>query len=377
LSEVRAEEPRAHTREVRVLCVLGVMDRGGAEVQTIELMHRLRESRYRFDVCTLAGRGGACDADIRALGGEVFQCPLKPAMTFPLRFLRLLIRGRYDVVHSQVHQFSGFLLTLARLAGVPHRIAHIRSTYDGRPDTWRRRRFRVAMRNLMNLNASRIIGVSASTLEALWGPAWSCDRKKVVVYDGLELRRFKSNWDRAATRAELNVSAEAQIVIHVGRFVAAKNHAALLPIARALRVRRPRAVLVLAGDGPLRPTFERAVGEQGLSGMVRVLGTRTDVPRLLHASDVLVLPSLWEGLGDVMLEALAAGVPVVASPIPSVLEVSGLVAGITTAEPSAPVEFACAIDNALKDSSERQRFPFPVEFTVEVSARRIVECYGA
>jgi glycosyltransferase involved in cell wall biosynthesis len=365
------------TREVRVLHVLGVMDRGGAETRTVELMHQLRESRFRLDVCTLSGRRGFYDDEIRRLGGQVLPCPLEPTITFPLRFMMLLRRGRYDIVHSQVHQFSGYLLTLARFIGVRHRIAHIRSTSDGQDDTWSRRRYRRAMRALMDLNASRIIGVSASALHSLWGSAWSTDRKKVVVYDGIEPSRYEPRWDRRATRAELNVSADAEVVVHVGRFVRAKNHAALLPIARALHMRRPNAVLVLAGDGPLRPSIERGVARKGLSGMVRMLGARSDVPRLLHASDVLVFPSLWEGLGDVVIEALAAGIPVVANPIPSVLEVARHAPGITTADPSDSAGFARAIDSVLQEPPSLRGLPFPPEFTAKVSARRIVECYSA
>jgi glycosyltransferase involved in cell wall biosynthesis len=167
--------------------------------------------------------------------------------------------------------------------------------------------------------------------------------------------------------------------MHVGNFTPAKNHAALIVIADALLARRRDMVFVLVGDGPLRPTVEAEVDARGLASFFRFAGTRDDVPALLHAADVVVLPSHWEGLPGVVLEALASGRPVVASPIAPVREIAGYTDGIRLVDPAEPDAFARAIDETLgaipaAPQAPRPR-PLPSIFATETSMQRLLECY--
>src|SRR5437867_3557767 len=110
----------------KVLHVFGLMGRGGAELRTIDLMQEEALRRFRFHYATLGRGAGSLDDTIRALGGDVYPCPLGPA--FPWRFRRLLRTGRFDIVHSHVHYFSGYILRLAAQEGIGARIAHFRTT---------------------------------------------------------------------------------------------------------------------------------------------------------------------------------------------------------------------------------------------------------
>jgi glycosyltransferase involved in cell wall biosynthesis/O-antigen/teichoic acid export membrane protein len=377
-----AGKDRAQPLPVRVLHVFGSMDRGGAETRTLEIMRRVDGAAYRFDFCVLTGRPGAHAAEIAALGGTVLPCPLAPAPSFPLRLHCLLRAGRYDVVHSHVHQFSGIVLMVARLAGVRTRIAHLRSAHDGRSDALARRLYRATMRRLVDHAATTVIGVSASAMEAFWGAQWERDARRLVIYNGIEAGRFAGARDASATdaagiRAALAIAPETRVVLHIGNFTPAKNHGALIAAAAVIGARRRDVVFVLVGDGALRSTIETAVEARGLGAGFRFTGSRDDVPALLRAADLLVLPSRWEGLPGVVLEALASGLPVVASPIGPVREIAGLAQGIRLADPARPEIFAAAIDETLGRTSERTPVatPLPAIFATETSMRRLLECY--
>ena len=376
-----ADEPRSATTPRRVLHVFGAMDRGGAETRTLEVMRRLDGAAYRFDFCVLSGRPGAYADEIAALGGSVVPCALAPGLTFPFRLHRLLRRGGYDVVHSHVHQFSGVVLAVARLAGVPTRIAHLRSAHDGRADTTLRQIYRSLTRGLVDAHATTVIGVSTSALESFFGAGWAHDARRRVIYNGVDTRRFTlataASNDRTSLRRELGIAPAAPLVLHVGNFTPAKNHAALVSIARALRARRPDAVFVLVGDGALRPTIAAGVDAAGLGAAFRFAGARDDVPSLLHAADVLVLPSLWEGLPGVVLEALASGCPIVASPIAPVREIAAHAAGIRLADPEDPARFAAVITETIGGAADvSTRAPrLPAIFATETAMARLLECY--
>lgn len=361
---------------LRVLHVFGAMDRGGAETRTLEILRRLDREQYAFDFCVLSGEPGAYAPEIRACGAAVVPCALRPgAASFPLRFWHLLAAGRYDAVHSHVHHFSGILLCLARMAGVRTRIAHVRVTSDGRESTLRRRAYRAAMLRLIDRHATRVIGVSEAAMDAFWGPPWRDDPRKIVIYNGVETDRFAIGGGAPDVRREFGVPDGARVIVHVARFDPEKNHRALLAIARALIAGRRDVVFLLVGDGALRQQIRDDVEASGLAPWFRFAGARDDVARILAAADAFVFPSLWEGLPGAVLEALAAGLPVVASPLPGVLEIARRVPGLVTADPSDPAAFAARIAEALDGGSGVARPRLPRLFSTAASMERMLACY--
>lgn len=307
---------------IRVLQVFAGTNRGGTELRTLDVMRHLDRARFRMDYCVLSGRPGTLDEEIRALGGEVFPCRL--GLSFSWRFGRLLHAHRFDVVHAHVHHFAGWILRLAAHSGVPVRVAHFNSSHDGRADTLRRRLQRRVMCRWIDRHATHVLAVSEAAMEEAWRPDWRDDRRCAVVYDGLPVIPFEGPADRAGVRKEFGWPLECPLAIHVGRLAPPKNHGRLLAVFRAWRQRRPEARLLVVGSGPppAQDLLRRQVGALGLEEGVALAGERTDVARLLKASDVLVFPSLWEGLPGAVLEACAAGTPVVASDLATVREVA-------------------------------------------------------
>lgn len=308
---------------VRVLHVFGAMDRGGAEMRTLEVMRRVDRSRVALEFCALSGRAGSLDDEIRGLGGEVHACRLDAG--FAPRFVELVRRREVDVVHSHVHLTSGLILAIARLAGVRRAIAHFRSTSDDRGEGLARRAYRAAMRQLIDRSATQILGVAAGVLDAAW-PGWRDDPRCRVIYSGVDPARFAGDGARAEVRAALAIAPDAPLVVHVARFHPPKNQPFAVDVIAAM----PGAHLAFVGRGdtPLEAETRRRVEALGVGDRVHFVGERRDVERWLCGADLSLLTSTHEGLPGVVLESLAAGTPVVASALPGVHEIADVMPGV-------------------------------------------------
>lgn len=348
------------TSPIRVLHIHGRMDRGGAEMRTLELLCHVDPTRYRLDCCALSGRSGELDEPIRRLGGQVHWLRQGP-VGFAGRFARLLREGCYDAVHSHVHYYSGYLLRLAAEVGVGVRVAHFHSCSQVPVTTPLRRAVRRSLsgfvphfapdrvlRGWIDRYATDILGVSRWTLGAAWKPDWRADPRCRVVYDGLLPETFtsedKTHDDMASVRREFGVPDGSPLLIHVGRMVAAKNHPRLMDIFAEVLGRQPDARLLLVGrtpapdgpDGELWQAVQERIETLGLGRRAIFAGQRPDVARLLRAADVMLFPSLWEGLGNAVIESAAIGTPVVASALPSIAEIAQRLPGIDLLPLEAP-----------------------------------------
>lgn len=305
---------------VRVLHVVGGMNRGGVETWLMHVLRNMDRDRFHFDFLVHTEKACAYDDEIRRLGSRVIPClhPSRPWL-YARNFMKVLRQcGPYDVIHSHVHHYSGYVLRLARTAGVPKRIAHSHNdtlAVDSSAGLLRKTYLRIMEKEI---RAHATVGLAASekAAVALYGPLWKKDPRWRVLYCGIDLQPFSETVDRRQVRSELGLPPDAFVVGHVGRFSPQKNHAFLMDIAAELVRREPRTRVLLVGDGPLRPAMEAKAARLGLQEHVLFLGLRSDVPRLIMgAMDVFLFPSFYEGLGLVLIEAQAAGLPCVLSDV--------------------------------------------------------------
>ena len=293
------------------------MGRGGVETWLVHVLRRI-DRRFRLDFLVQTDAPCAYDDEIRALGGRIIHGPPRyPLRSFSSHFGRVLREyGPYDVVHSHLHNYNGFVLRLAHRHGVPVRIAH--SHRDASPREAQAGLAAKALRKLMKrwIDRHATVGLAASRIAgaALFGPRWSSDPRWRTLYCGIDLFPFHAPVDRPTVRAEFGLPADALVIGHVGRFHTQKNHSFLVDVTTAVFLREPRACLLLVGDGELRPDIERRIAASGFRERVVFAGLRGDVPRLMKGGmDVFLLPSLYEGLPLVLIEAQAAGLPCVLS----------------------------------------------------------------
>jgi glycosyltransferase involved in cell wall biosynthesis len=320
--------------KTRILHVVGGMNRGGVETW---LMSVMRQKRDRISMDFLVHTAEPCvyDAEILELGGRIIPClsPNRP-WQYAQRFHQIVRSGAYDVVHSHVHHYSGYVLRLAEQAGVPIRIAHSHNNTQsvemkrGLPRQW----YLNLMKQWIEQHATLKLACSQSAAIDLFN-----DRDYQILPYGVDLEPFQAPIDSRSIRCELGIPSDAFVIGHVGRFDYQKNHSFLLRIMAEIVKRDRSAWLLLVGVGELRSQIEQIAEELELSDRVTFAGSRPDVPRLMRgAMDVFVFPSHYEGLGLVLIEAQAAGLPcVVSDVIPAEVEiVPGLLDRKSSSEPA-------------------------------------------
>jgi glycosyltransferase involved in cell wall biosynthesis len=301
---------------LRVLHVIGAMKREGAQTWLMTVLRGIDRERFRFDFLVHSSQPAAYDDEIVAMGSRIIPCPYSERYLRYAREFRRILRqeGPYEVVHTHVHHFSGYVLQLAAKENVPVRIAHCHNTSDSKQDTFSRRMYRRKMKRSIRSYATAGIAASREAAEALFGPGWQGDARWRVIHYGIDLPRFTKRVDSQPMRRSLGIPPRGQVVGHVGRFDEQKNHVFFVEVAREVARQLPNTWFVLVGDGPLRPDIQALVRARGVEDRFIFTGTRPDVAQLmLGAMDVFVFPSLYEGLGLVLIEAQAAGLACVTS----------------------------------------------------------------
>jgi len=309
---VRARTP------LRVLHVIGAMNRGGIETWLMHVLRHSDRARVQHEFVVHTAQPGAYDEEIVALGSKLYPIgsttnPLAYAAAFR-RHLR--VNGRYDVVHSHVHHFSGLVVTAAYLQGVTVRIAHSHSDTSAVQQTssFGRRTYLRTTEALIRRFATIGLAASAKAGTALFPWQQSADCPWRVLHYGVDLEPFRAAPDKNAVRQTLGIAADSLVIGHVGNLLPVKNHRLLIQTFAEVARERPRASLLLIGTGPLRTALEQQVAALGLTSHVIFAGARADVPALLMgAIDVFMFPSLWEGLPLAVVEAQAAGLPIALS----------------------------------------------------------------
>ena len=371
-------------RPVRVLHVVGAMNRGGVETWLMDVLRQADRPRVQMDFLVHAREKAAFDDEIAALGSRIIRCPhTRHPLTYARQFSRLAANyGPYDVVHSHVHLYSGFVLFLAARAGVPQRIAHSHSDTrmpDAGGSPWRKA-YAALMKSGIRAYATMGLAASRRAAAALFGPDWQRHPRRRVLYYGIDVEKFLPRRQPEEIKQRLGLPAGSQVVMHTGRFDLPKNHTFMIEIASGVIRRNRRAHFVFIGDGPLRPAIEQGCQARNIAPRCHFLGLRGDVPELLSGADAFLFPSRYEGLGLVLIEAQAAGVPCICSNV--VPEEADVVPHLVT---RLPLDAGAAkwSDAVLAVLSSPRRAPFPgaesplkkTAFTIQKSAAALMGCY--
>lgn len=300
---------------IRVLHVLLSLEPGGLENGVVNVINRLDRDRFVSSVCCLkhAGEFARRIEDPRVAIHELhWRGGNDPRLA--LRLAGLLRRTRPDIVHTRNAEpfFYGFAgAKLARAKALVHS-EHGRK-FDDRPA-------RFAVQRWMSRHTDAIFAVSGQLKTDLVKHIGMPDASVEVLHNGVDLSRFNvaaragaPSPAREALRRDWGVPAGALVVGSVGRLVAVKNYALLLRAVASSGLEDVH--LVLAGEGPERAALTALAASLGIASRVHLLGHSNDVDRVLGAFDVFVLPSFSEGMSNTLLEAMAAGVPPVASDV--------------------------------------------------------------
>lgn len=292
---------------------------GGGERYLELLCGRL--DRNRFQPLLICPEPGPFVEAMQRRGIPTHVVTLAPLVN-PLalfRLTKLLAREQVAILHTHGARANAYGRLAGRLAGVPIIVSTIHNSLrDYEVGSLKRGIYRTALRLTLPL-VDRIICVSEALKKDLVEECPAAADRAVRVYNGIDTAQFASSGKRAETRQALGVGKGPMLLV-IGRLTEQKGHCYLLQALPNLLATWPTLRCVFVGEGELRETLSALAARLGVAQACRFTGSREDIPDILAAADVVVLPSLSEGFPFVTLEALAAGRPVVASRVNGVPE---------------------------------------------------------
>lgn len=310
---------------MRVLQVLGRLDRGGAETMIMNLYRHIDRELIQFDF--VIHTTDECDysKEVRDLGGKIYS--LKPFTTANALGYRRQWRdffshhkNEYGIIHGHMRSTASIYLDEAKKAGLTT-IAHSHNTSSGKG-------FSALVKNILQKGITKhsdyLFSCSLNAGIWLYGKDAVEKDNHIILKNGIEPENFFFNIQkRRDKRAQLAGMREmiqcpididkTSVLIHVGRFDEQKNHRFLIMFMRELVKKKPDTVLILCGQGPLEGEIRSLVDLYNLKSNVAFLGVRADVSDLMLASDIMVFPSLFEGIPLTLVEAQCSGLPVIMS----------------------------------------------------------------
>jgi glycosyltransferase involved in cell wall biosynthesis len=382
-----------------VMQLIRNLDIGGAQEVVRTLAAHLPAAGYRVVVCTF--KDGPLRVEIERLGVPVEVLPNRrhSVVALPLFLLDMLRlwralatvirRHRVDVMQTHLLRVLDFLALTLRLGTrlrlvfwTVHNVGYTLRAEHLRRARWLLGPKRLAYRLLYRAGSRRVdglIAVSEEVADAVAREIAPPPNKLTVIANGVDVARFALPGDRGHVRSALGLPQNARLIALVGTFKPQKGQRQLIEAAETVVPAFPDAHILLLGDGELRAELQARAATSPVAARIHFLGSRADVPELLAACDIFVLPSLWEGLPIALLEAMASGLPSVASAVSGARQV--VVDGETgfLVPPGDVPALAAALAELLSDPERASAMGAAARQRVEraYSARRQAEEHAA
>lgn len=301
----------------RILQVAVANDKGGLTGYIVNNYRRIDKRKFQFDFVTYDSLLDFSN-EVEKMGARIFYFK-RPTHVF--QYYHQLKKCRqlypYHIIHFNLSYANIVPIILAKLAGFPRIIVHSHSTGIDDPST--KIRF---LKIILHSIGKQLIPYLATDYFACskLAAAWMFPDKIMknnqyhVMYNAIDLPKFRFNKEkRVKMRKKLGIADDTFVIGHVGRFTYQKNHEFLIDIFQEIQKQQQNSILLLVGDGPDRAKIEDKVAAYGLQNQVQFLGQCKDVSSVYQAMDVMVLPSHFEGLCIVAIEAQMAGLPCICS----------------------------------------------------------------
>ncbi|MBW4644534.1 MAG: glycosyltransferase [Goleter apudmare HA4340-LM2] len=313
---------------LKILHLINSLNRGGIEQWLLYMLGEIPRIQYEIDFCCKGANIGVLAQVAQHLNAKVICCPLGiNQVLFAQQLRQILQEGKYDILHNHLQVYSGLPVWVANQLGIPVITSFHNTVFDHQIPLTRLpliRRMRSVYAEISvryALRHSRLVtGCSQGVIASLDSQGTKLPKRSCVLNYGVNIPELVTTEDRHVFRESFGWSNNVPIILHVGRFIEAKNHLGLLSIFKLVLKHIPTAKLLLVGEGPLHTVIEKNITQRKLSHAVYLLGARDDVASIMSKCDVFLLPSLHEGLPVMALEANAAGLPIVGSKIPGMIE---------------------------------------------------------
>lgn len=320
--EVAEMESKEMSEPIRVLHVLQRMEAAGVQTFLMSLYRRIDRNIVQFDFLVHYETPQFFDDEIEQLGGHVYRLTFREDYDL-FKYLKDLDifferHPEYKVVHGHMHSLGAIYLYYAKKHGIQSRIAH---SHTNNTQNDKKKILKLLMNRLYAKDATELFACSSNAGEYMFG-----DKSFRVINNAIDSNHFSfSRQKRETKRKELGID-HRFVIGSVGRFELQKNQKFAVEVFEAFQKKHQNSVLLLIGSGSMEQEIRNLVISKGLKDSVMFLGNRRDVAELYQAMDVFLMPSLFEGLGIVAVEAQAAGTPVVCTDtLPKEIDVSPLI----------------------------------------------------
>lgn len=299
-------------KEIRVAHIMGKMLGGGVESFVMNYYRNIDKSKIQFDFIVDRDSKYIPREEIERLGGRVILVPpYQHIYKYMKTLTKVLKENEYKIVHSNLNALSVFPLFCAKIAKVPIRIAHSHSTTNKKE--WKKNILKNILKPFSKIFANQYFACSEHAGRWLFGNKFYESGKVTIINNAIDTQKFDYNEEiRDSVRKKLDIE-DKFVVGHVGRFISSKNHIRVIEIFNDLLKVNNDAVLLLVGNGSLEVKMKEKVKELGIEQKVIFLGLRENVNELFQGMDLFLFPSLYEGLGMVLIEAQCSGLSCIAS----------------------------------------------------------------
>lgn len=299
----------------KILHIVGGMNIGGTETMLMNLYRKVHKD-IQFDFISYYEKDGYYDDEIRILGGNVIKLepPNKVGIFKSIKDLKTVIKsnGKYDAVHTHTLFNCGIGVFAAYLSGANIRISHAHTTADANEGLIKKIYISL-MRSIIKIFSTNYLACSDSAGKYLFGNNILENKKYKKLPNYIDYEKFINLSNKESIRDELGIDNNDIVIGHVGRFIPAKNHEFIVEVIKNLSIKNSNVKCIFVGNGDLENDMKAKVKKLELEEKIYFLGIRSDIEMIVSEMDLFILPSIYEGLGLVLLEAQAAGVPCLVS----------------------------------------------------------------
>lgn len=294
------------SKVIRIAQVVGKMNAAGVESVVMNYYKNIDRKKIQFDFIVDIDSTYIPKDTIESLGGRVYIVPPYQKL---FKYMKVLIKlfkeNNYYIVHSHINTLSIFPLCAAKIAKIKVRIAHSHSSAGGKEI--KRNIIKYILKPFSKIFSTEFLACSELAGEWLFGKKFMNSGKVIILKNAIDTSKFSYNQEiRDYIRKKEDLTGKF-VIGHVGRFVNQKNHVFLLKIFYEIHKYEKDAILLLIGDGNLRQLIEEKVKLLSLDDSVKFLGIKENVNEYMQAMDVFLLPSFYEGLPVVGVEAQTSG----------------------------------------------------------------------
>ena len=298
--------------KVKILQVIGALNVGGSETMLLNILKVIDKNKFEFYFLCYSDKKFEYEDEIKQMGGKIVRVKKKGLFNFVRQIMKVIKTNKIDVVHCHTYYNSVYAIIAAKMSGIRVIISHSHNTRPCKKISVARKIYYKISGKIIKKYSTHLVACGVEAGKAFYG-----NNSRFSVFDnGIILDDFRfSMHKRRKLREKLGIDEDTIVVGHIGRFSEQKNHKFLIDVFDEYQKNNKNSRLLLFGSGKLMNDIKKNVEDKKISEKVMFLGVKKDVKDYYNVFDIFLLPSWYEGLPVVLVEAQTNGLKIIASDI--------------------------------------------------------------